>query len=476
MAPGASIPGWLTVHIDASLVDKTTLTDTFTVTWKDGSGNPIGSSTASWDTIVHTNPELVIEKNGPSEARIRDTVSYTIKVTNIGGSDASNVVINDMPPTGFTYFSSDSGGTYDNGVVTWNIGTISGYGVIEVSVTFTVDQGLTNNQVLINIATVSWQDTLGRDYGPKGTTTDITIYTLPQLEVEKKGPSITYPGSTFSYTITVKNIGGKAATDVVVLADSLPSGLTYVEADPVPTSQNGLITWNLGTINPGGSKTVTLTVKVDTNVPNDTPLNNLASVSWKYNGVDYGPSETTWSTQTYTKPQLSIQKIGPSTATQGDQVSYQIKICNLGGTDAVDVTLHDSIPIGFAYIGSDPQGALSNGDVVWSLGTISPDSCVTVTVTMSINYDFPTPITLVNTAIVTWQDTDSNTYGPIADPIETTVNQGFPPTPPPTPPPRQPGYVGGFILPVNKIAVLLPYLALIGLFTVGVIVAKRKLK
>ncbi|MEM4246178.1 MAG: DUF11 domain-containing protein, partial [Candidatus Bathyarchaeia archaeon] len=472
LAPGASIPGWLTVKIDSISGDKTIITNVFSVTWKDSSGTTHGPSTASWDTTVYTLPELIIEKNGPSEANPGDAVSYTIKVTNIGGTAASNVMIVDALPIGFLYQSSNPTGTYDavNGLVIWNIGTVEAYSTIEVSVTFKVDYGVENNMILVNTASVTWQDTLGRDYGPKGAAKEVTIYTLPQLKIDKIGPSVTYPGATYSYTITVENVGGATAS-TVVLTDSLPTGLTYIDADPDPSSHNGVITWNLETISPGASKSVTLTVQVDGNVPDGTSLNNIASVSWKHDGDDLGPSETSWRTQSYTSPQLSVSKTGPTAATQGDQVSYEIKVCNLGGAAAVEVILYDFIPVGFAYVSSNPQGILSNGYVAWSLGTISAGTCATVTITMSVDYDLPTPITLLNTAIVNWQDAEQNQYGPLGDSIEIKISKRVTPSPPTAP--RQPKYVGGLVLPVNKVWILLPYITSIGAVAIPVILVKR---
>ncbi|MEM3489348.1 MAG: hypothetical protein QXI59_07400 [Candidatus Bathyarchaeia archaeon] len=39
-------------------------------------------------------------------------------------------------------------------------------------------------------------------------------------------------------------------------------------------------------------------MQVNSGLPDGTPLNNIASVSWKHNDVDLGPSEATWNTRT----------------------------------------------------------------------------------------------------------------------------------------------------------------------------------
>jgi len=167
---GASVPGWLTVHIALNTPDGTVLTDTFNVTAQDSD-----PATASWDTLAHTSPLLVIEKTGTETAYPNGTVYYTIKVTNIGGSAASNVAVMDDLPVGFSYQSSTPAGMNSGGIIMWNLGSIPVSGSVEIGVSATVEQGFPNHTVLINTAGVFWEDPLARTYGPVFGTADTTI-------------------------------------------------------------------------------------------------------------------------------------------------------------------------------------------------------------------------------------------------------------------------------------------------------------
>lgn len=67
--------------------------------------------------------------------------------------------------------------------------------------------------------------------------------------IDKTPPNQTvYPNGTITWTITGGNNGTLDLDDVVV-TDTLPTGLTYVSAEPVPDSVIGnVITWNLASI------------------------------------------------------------------------------------------------------------------------------------------------------------------------------------------------------------------------------------
>jgi len=419
---GASIPGWLTVHIGPSLPNNTVLTDEFKVTWENEDGDPLGPDTATTETIVYTHPQLVVEKSGPAQAHPGEDVTYTIRVKNIGGTDALNTTLQDILPTGLTYQSSAPSGSHAGGVVTWDLGTISAYDTVEVSLTARVDDDVENDTPVVDTASVTWQDSLGRSSGPEIDTHQTTIYTRPLLTIVKSGPTSVYPGKTFTYTIKVCNVGGTDAL-TVTLTDTLPISVTYQNSSHDGVHVAGVVTWDLGTMTSGDCVTVTLTVKVDDDAPDGTLLENIADVTWSDDdGKNYGPVDDAWETTVNTRPQLTITKTGPAEARQGDEITYEIEVCNVGGTGAVNVTLHDQLPIGLTYLSSSHDGSHAGGVVTWDLGTIASDACKTVSVTVTVDFGLPEGTILIDTASVTWEDPQENNYGPVADTAETEVN------------------------------------------------------
>jgi uncharacterized repeat protein (TIGR01451 family) len=82
---------------------------------------------------------------------------------------------------------------------------------------------------------------------------------VADLSITGTAPETVAPGSGFSYDFTVHNAGPKGATGVV-LSDTLPSGITFSSAPPGCTFLGGTVTCALGTIAPGASVDISISV------------------------------------------------------------------------------------------------------------------------------------------------------------------------------------------------------------------------
>lgn len=62
-------------------------------------------------------------------------------------------------------------------------------------------------------------------------------------------------GDTITYALTVTSTGKSAAQDVVI-KDPVPEGLELIEGSISDggKAENGVITWNVGTMDPGAEK------------------------------------------------------------------------------------------------------------------------------------------------------------------------------------------------------------------------------
>src|SRR5207245_1613337 len=80
-----------------------------------------------------------------------------------------------------------------------------------------------------------------------------------------KSPSSTSvtQGQNFNYTFTATNIGAGQSTGVTI-TDTLPSGLSFVSANPNVCSGLAPISCNLGTLNGGGAAQLVMTVAANT--------------------------------------------------------------------------------------------------------------------------------------------------------------------------------------------------------------------
>ncbi|MHC4444890.1 MAG: COG1361 family protein [Planctomycetota bacterium] len=194
------------------------------------------------DTLI-TAPKLALEKQCPGEVMICDPITYTIMVKNPGDAPAKNVRITDKLPAGLKTQDGRKSASF-------NIGTLGAGQSKHVNLTVKADKtGKFTNKAQ---ATADGGLTAGASCSTK--------VTQPVLKVTKTGPNVRYVGRPVKYEITVSNTGDTVAKNTV-LVDNMASGVTFVSASKGGQQSNGRVTWNLGSLKPGASKKVTVTVK-----------------------------------------------------------------------------------------------------------------------------------------------------------------------------------------------------------------------
>src|SRR5690606_25284609 len=161
---------------------------------------------------------------------------------NDGGTEATGVAITETVPenTTFNATASTGGWTCADGVPAgsscdFHVGTLAaganGVVVFAVNVDDPVPGGTDEVE---NTASIADDGANGADANPDDNTATETptIATGGEVDltVAKSGPPTAAPGGGFSYTVTVTNEGGATADDVTV-ADTLPNGLTFDDAN-----------------------------------------------------------------------------------------------------------------------------------------------------------------------------------------------------------------------------------------------------
>lgn len=421
---GASITGWLAVQVNNITPDGTTMTNTFSVTWQDGAGTGY-SYIKTKDVIARASPLLSIVKNGPATGTRGDLLTYTGTLANYGSVAAENVTLVDYLPTGVTFVSSSHGAVYDAGAntVTWSLGTLNAGAVMTGWLTVQVNNDVPNGRTLTDRFSVTWEDIAHVTYGPTSSTADTVIYTAPQITITKEGPEQATVGSYITFTGTLTNVGGSPAENVT-LVDYLPPGLTFVGSSHTAVYDvvTRTVTWYLGTVGPGTSIPGWVEVRVDSSLPDGTDLLNTFSVTWKNGvGASYGPATETADVIARTSPLLTVTKSGPAEAGAGDTITFTLNVTNSGGLSAYNVTLVDVLADNYTYVSSSPAGAASGGNVIWGLGTLASGSTTTVSLTVRVNDGVANATTLLNGAMVTWQDALGNGYGPSGSGLATTI-------------------------------------------------------
>jgi uncharacterized repeat protein (TIGR01451 family) len=162
----------------------------------------------------------------------------------------------------------------------------------------------------------------------------------PVLACAINGPFSVAAGAQATYSITVFNRGEATATGVE-LGDFTPAGLSLASADE--PCERGLPCL-LGTIDPGDSRTTTVTFQV--------PPGCSAPKSFRPEAkVTSGTQESTCRPDRPTRierPPLDLvcEKTGPLVARPGEHLAYQVAIRNLGCETALNVDVADPAPAG----------------------------------------------------------------------------------------------------------------------------------
>ncbi|MFI5394110.1 MAG: COG1361 S-layer family protein [Candidatus Binatia bacterium] len=297
MAVAESDPITIKVHVDASTLAGTTISNTATVANADDP-NP-GNNSATATTNVIASADLAATKdNSPIPVLASSNITYTFGISNAGPSDAQDVHLSDALPPGTTFVSlvQNTGPTFSctapavggTGTMDCSIATLA----LNASASFTavvrVCPDVPCTSTISNTATAS-SSTSDPNPANNSATATTTAQSQADVAITKIGvPPAQFPGLLFTYTVTVTDNGPSNSANTIVV-DTLPPGFTAETATPSQGSclgvGTGTVTCNLGTVGTAGecgSVPLTATVTITTRVPLrhvPGPVTNNATVS-----------------------------------------------------------------------------------------------------------------------------------------------------------------------------------------------------
>ena len=221
--------------------------------------------------------DLSITKESDKPIVIAGTnITYTIKVENLGTNTASDVVVNDVLPSGLTFVSASTvSGIWS--APTWSIGSLASGSSATLTIVATVNTDVSNGTILSNTAVVS-SSTTDPIVINNTATTSSTVNNQTDLAITKTLQTASVVmGEAIQYQIAVMNNGPSIALGVSV-ADT-PPGISDVEY-----STDDGANWNawtsplaVGTMANGA--TVTFLLKGIVNKSQCEAIVNTASVS-----------------------------------------------------------------------------------------------------------------------------------------------------------------------------------------------------
>jgi uncharacterized repeat protein (TIGR01451 family) len=240
-----------------------------------------GSGSASAPFTLAAAPSLNIAKHVTPVATVLPggAVTYTVVLSNSGGSPANNVALTDILPVGvdFGAWVQQGAATLTGRTVTWGPNTLPSDGKVTLSFTSVV----TTNPAYLGAVITNTAQYASTNAGSGNHAVGFTIASAPALATSTKTASASgqvKPGDLVTYTITLNNTGG---TDAAVrITDTLVSAYTVLNRMSFTESPTGTLAWQ-GNVPAGRSVTLQFVVKVVgfTQLPiGKTMLGNSATV------------------------------------------------------------------------------------------------------------------------------------------------------------------------------------------------------
>ncbi len=370
-----------------------------------------GNNTSTVIIPVTESADIAVSKTAPpTPVTPGQQITYRLLVSNLGPSDARNVVLADVAPSELLApeYSLDNGTTFLPWSSPLNLETIEADTSAVILIRGTVSDSAAGS--IVNTAVLS-SDT--PDPNPDNNSSSVTVpvsAASADLSIMKTASSETVsPAETLTYTIRVSNLGPDSA-DAVMLTDTIPALLI----DPVYSLDGGatFLPWagalSLGILAPNAAETVlirgmvspqasgsiTNTAFVSSTTPDPNPDNNSSSVTVPVSAAS---------------ADLSITKTASSeTVSPGGTITYTIRVSNLGPDSADAVMLTDTIPA----LLIDPVYSLDGGATFlpWagalSLGTLVASAAKTILIRGAVSSAASGSIT--NTAAISSTTPDPN--------------------------------------------------------------------
>ncbi|MBI1812446.1 DUF11 domain-containing protein, partial [Candidatus Peregrinibacteria bacterium] len=184
------------------------------------------------------------------------------------------------------------------------------------------------------------------------------------------------PGDALVYTITVTNTSN--VTGAATVNDTLPSGLTFVNASENGSANGQTVTWNTLVIPANSTKVITLTALANSNLINGTVITNIATVTGGATATD----TTTIQTSTSGNVSLTINDY-PDPVRPCDTLNYAINVTNFSSQQNLTVTQILSNRTSFTF--ASDGGAERNGTITWNTLSVPTGSTKTLTVSVRVS-------------------------------------------------------------------------------------------
>ena len=350
--------------------------------------------------------------------------SYTITYQNTGTKASDALRIEDPLPDYVTFVSATQGGapdTQQTGTIVWNNLPALAPGTSDsVQVVVKVDDVVPNGTVLPNTATLSepTDPTVSVPSEFKGKPPVVSSGPVLELTKQSVTGDTVIAGDFVVFSLEVANIGSDTATNLT-LSDTLPPGLTLVDASGNYSAQGNTVTWTAAKLPAKQVAVLQVTAQADANLDNGYSLinrTNLTATELPLPLTDEAEVIVRNAVLTLSKTSSStVANSGASAGNQpGDEVTYQLDYENTGSVEAVSAEIVDVLPPEVTFIESLPAPDNINGQTLtWDLGSLPAGAKGGILIKTQVGDDLRDGTIIHNAATIsstTTGTTKSNTW------------------------------------------------------------------
>jgi uncharacterized repeat protein (TIGR01451 family) len=287
-----------------------------------------GERSATTTVTEEPRPALKLSLEGPANATVGAPVTYQIVVSNPGTGPATGVVLTAKFDAGLEHESKMN-------PVESQVGTLPSGATRTVPLTLTGRRSGAQTNVV----------TVQGDGGLSDSARQTVTVKRSKLKVDNSGPAWRYVGRPADWKIVLRNTGDLPFTNVVCRT-ILPPELAYQSSSAGSTLEGNQVTWLVGALDAGATKTLTLTTlckslaphaRLETSVTADPSVETKAAATLEIRGL----------------PAVRIKvRDRDDPVKVGQDSEYRIEVVNQGSLPAEDVRLVAVVPDEMRVLGA----------------------------------------------------------------------------------------------------------------------------
>ena len=338
--------------------------------------NPNGSTVVSVPSPNSSDIVVTITTDKTTYV-VGDTVTTTIKITNLGPAMAKNVTVSSTVPDLLRYVSQTGGLVINGKVLTGKVDSLLRDGIV----TYIYKSVLTGTGpvVITGTGTSNNPDPNPNNNNGTGTNGSVTINSVvvqgADVVITVKTDKTTYVvGDVVTTTVKVTNLGPDVAKNINVFS-VIPGTLTYIGQTGGLVKTGNLLTAIIESLDKDGTVTYTYTATLNTksetvvaaggiSTTKDPNLNNN-------NGTGTGTTSINVGDVDPTVADVAVVITADKTkAKVGEDVSFILTLTNNGPATATEVVLVNPIPAGMTFVSSSTGQVLTSGAISVNLASM----------------------------------------------------------------------------------------------------------